>query len=97
MAKEMKIINWEQDFVDHRIASAVKIVEFVSDRMSHIELRGRWCNIIVLNAQAPTEKKGDDSKDSFYEGGKYLSGMFFLLRMVYKKEVFYRHCLSTLF
>ena len=24
-------------------------------------------NIIVLNAHAPTEKKSDDSKDSFYE------------------------------
>jgi exonuclease III len=35
--------------------------------MSYIVLRGRWCNIIVLNAQAPTEEKNDDSKDSFYE------------------------------
>jgi hypothetical protein len=35
--------------------------------MSYIVLRGRWCNIIVLNAHAPTEEKGDDSKDSFYE------------------------------
>jgi hypothetical protein len=30
-------------------------------------LRGRWCNIIVLNVHAPTEEKSDDSKDSFYE------------------------------
>jgi len=31
---EPKIINWEQDFfVQHRIALAVKTVEFVSDRM----------------------------------------------------------------
>jgi hypothetical protein len=28
-------------------------------------LRGRWCNIIVLNVHAPTEEKSDDSKDSF--------------------------------
>jgi endonuclease/exonuclease/phosphatase family metal-dependent hydrolase len=35
--------------------------------MSYIVLRGRWCNIIVLNAHAPTEEKSDDSKDSFYE------------------------------
>ena len=51
----------------HRIVSAVKRVEFVSDRMSYIVLRGRWCNIIVLNVHAPSEEKGDDSKDSFYE------------------------------
>jgi hypothetical protein len=35
--------------------------------MSYIVLRGRWCNIIVLNAHAPTEEKADNSKDSFYE------------------------------
>ena len=51
----------------HRIVSAVKRVEFVSDRMSYIVLRGRWCNIIVLNVHAASEEKGDDSKDSFYE------------------------------
>jgi hypothetical protein len=31
-----------------------------------IVLRGRWCNIIVLNVHAPSEDKSDDSKDSFY-------------------------------
>jgi hypothetical protein len=35
--------------------------------MSYIILRGRWCNIIVLNAHAPCEDKGDDVKESFYE------------------------------
>jgi hypothetical protein len=35
--------------------------------MLYIVLRGRWFNIIVLNAHSPTEEKGDDSKDSFYE------------------------------
>jgi hypothetical protein len=47
--------------------SAVKRVEFVSDRMSYIILRGRWCHIIVLNVHSPTEDKTDDVKDSFYE------------------------------
>jgi hydroxypyruvate isomerase len=53
--------------VHKRILSAVKRVEFVSDRMSYIILRGRWCHIIVLNIHAPTEDKTDDVKDSFYE------------------------------
>ena len=52
-------------FVDHRIVSAVKRVEFVSDRVSYIVLRGRWCNIIVMNAHSTSEEKSDDSKDSF--------------------------------
>jgi hypothetical protein len=43
-----------------RIILAVKKVEFVSDRMSYIILRGRWCDIIVLNVHAPIEDKIDD-------------------------------------
>jgi hypothetical protein len=42
-------------------------VEFVSDRMSYIILRGRWGNIIVLNVHATCGDKGNDVKDSFYE------------------------------
>jgi hypothetical protein len=53
--------------VHKRIISAVKRVEFVSDRMSHIILRGRWCHIIVLNVHAPSEDKINYLKDSFYE------------------------------
>jgi len=66
MEKETKIKSWELDFfVHHRIVSAVKRVEFVSDRMSCIVLRGRLCNIIV---NASGEEKNDDSQDRFYEG-----------------------------
>jgi hypothetical protein len=49
-----------------RIISAVKRVELVSDRMSYIILRGRWCHIIALNVHARKEDKTDDVKDSFY-------------------------------
>jgi exonuclease III len=54
-------------FVHKRIVSVVRRVEFTSDRMSYIILRGRWCNIIVVNVHAPCEDKKDDVKDSFYE------------------------------
>ena len=47
-------------FVHHQIISSVKRVEIVSDRVSYIVLRGRWCNIIVLNVHAPSEGKGDN-------------------------------------
>jgi hypothetical protein len=53
--------------VHKRIISAVKKVQFVSDRMSYIIVRGGWCHIIVLNVHATTEDKTDDVKDSFYE------------------------------
>jgi hypothetical protein len=53
-------------FVHKGFISAVKRVEFVSDRMSYIILRGRWCDI-VLKVRAPTEDKIDNVKDSFYE------------------------------
>jgi hypothetical protein len=48
--------------VHHRIVSAVKRVEFVSNSVSYIVLRGRWCNIMVLNVHAPSEDKSYDSK-----------------------------------
>jgi exonuclease III len=50
-------------FVHKKIISALRRVEFISDRMSYIILRGRWCNIIVWNVDAPCK----DVKDSFYE------------------------------
>jgi exonuclease III len=54
-------------FVHKKIISAVKRVEFVSDGMSYIILRGHSFHIIVLNIHAPTEDKIDDVKESFYE------------------------------
>jgi hypothetical protein len=54
-------------FVQHRIESAANREEFVNDRMSYIVLRGNWCNTIVLNVHALTQKESDNSKDSFYE------------------------------
>jgi hypothetical protein len=54
-------------FIHNRINSAVIRVELVSDRMLYIILKGRWCDIIVLNVHAPTEDKDDDIKDSFYK------------------------------
>ena len=54
-------------FVHHRILSAVKRVEFVSDRMSYIVLRGRWFNIIGLNVNKTSDEKTDDSKRRFHE------------------------------
>ena len=54
-------------FVHHRMVSAFKRVEFVSDKMLYIVLRGHWYNIIIFIVHAPSEEKSDDSKDSFYE------------------------------
>jgi hypothetical protein len=50
-------------FIHKRITSAVRRVEFVSDRI----LPGCWCDVIVLNVRAPTEDKRDDTKDKFYD------------------------------
>jgi len=45
--------------------SAVKRIKFVSDRVLYIVLRCYGFNIIVLNVHAASEKKIDDSKESF--------------------------------
>jgi exonuclease III len=54
-------------FIHKRIVSVVRRLEFISDRMSYIILRGHWCNITVLNVHAPCEDMRDDKKDTFYE------------------------------
>jgi hypothetical protein len=51
--------------VRKRFISAVKKVEFVSDRMSCIIPRGCCCDVIVLYIHAPTEENIDDVKDNF--------------------------------
>jgi len=53
-------------FVQRRIEPTVGRVEFVSDRLSYIVLRGHWRNITVVNVHAPSEEKSDKSKHSFY-------------------------------
>ena len=54
-------------FVHNIIKSAVKKVEFISDRLSYLILRGRWYDIIVINAHALTEDKDDLINDSFHK------------------------------
>ena len=52
-------------FVHRTILSTVKRVEFASNRLSYIALRGRWLNAILANVHAPSEEKSEESKDSF--------------------------------
>jgi hypothetical protein len=52
-------------FVHNRIISAVERVEFFRDTMSYITLKGRWCDIILLNVHVPNKDKDDNTKDSF--------------------------------
>ena len=53
--EKQSVGNWF--FIHPRIVSAVKTVEFVSDRVSYIVLRGRWCITVVINVHAPSEEK----------------------------------------
>ena len=43
----------------------MKRVEFVSDRLSYIVLRGRWSNIIPVNVHAPSEEKSEELEQVF--------------------------------
>jgi hypothetical protein len=54
-------------FLHNRIISAVKRVEFFTDRMSYISLSGHWCDVTAMHVHVPTENKDDDIKDSFYK------------------------------
>ena len=59
--------HWRTNCVHFPLCIAVKRVEFVSDRLSYIVLRGRWRHIILVNVHAPSEEKSKGSKYSFYE------------------------------
>jgi hypothetical protein len=63
-------------FIHKRIISAVKRVEFISDRMSYIIPRGRWCDIIIQNIHVPTESKIDYIKDRFYKELEHVHDKF---------------------
>jgi hypothetical protein len=58
----------------------VKMIQFVSDRMACIILRGRWY-VTVLSVHAPTEDKIDDVKDSFNEELELVFDKFLPYRM----------------
>jgi hypothetical protein len=53
--------------VQKRTITAVKRVDFVSNKMSYRILRSRWCYIVVLNVHAPTEDNIGNVKDNFYK------------------------------
>ena len=57
MEMKRKLSIGNGSFCTDRIVSAVKRVEFVSDRMSYIVLLGRSCNIVVLNCMHPVSRK----------------------------------------
>jgi len=67
--------------VHHRTVSAVKGVEFVSDRISYTVLRGRWCITTVLILHAPSKEKSDNSRDSVYEGLEQVFNHFHMYHM----------------
>jgi len=46
-------------FVHDGLVLAIKSVELVSYTVSCTDLRGGWCNVIVLSGHAPTEEKSD--------------------------------------
>jgi hypothetical protein len=48
----------------HKRISAVNMVEFFTDRMSSMVLRGHWYHILLLNIHAPTGDK-NNVKGSF--------------------------------
>jgi hypothetical protein len=52
------------------------MIEYISDTMSYIILRGQWCDIIVLNVHAPTADKIDDVKGEFYEELEHVFSIF---------------------
>jgi hypothetical protein len=55
--------NGTGNFVHKEITLAVKWAEFISDMTSYVTLRGRWCDITILNVHAQTQDKSDDYEE----------------------------------
>ena len=51
-------------------------MEFVSNSITYIVLRGGWWNIIVLSVHAVSEEKSDDAKESLMRNRSKFSIMF---------------------
>ena len=60
-----KLSIWNRTFVQYRTVSAAKIIEFVSDRVPYIVLRGRWYTLIIRTVHASTDEKSNVSKTIF--------------------------------
>jgi hypothetical protein len=72
-------------FVRKRIISPVKMVLFVSDRVSCTILRIRWRDIIIFNLPSPRKDKTDDMNVSIFEK---LDIVFDRLRKYHKNILF---------
>ena len=55
---------------------------FISDHVSCISLKVRWCDINIVNLHTPSEDKDDDIKVSFY---KDIERIFDQLPVYYSK------------
>ena len=52
--------------IHKKIAGAVMSFTPINERIAKIKLKGRWFNITIITAHAPTEDKEDEEKDLFY-------------------------------
>ncbi len=50
-----------------RLKSAILNLEANSDRLCTLRLKGKFCNITLVNAHTPTEDKTMEEKDDFYD------------------------------
>jgi hypothetical protein len=52
--------------VSDNILSSIKIFVPINDKLCYIVAKGRWFNIAFISCYAPTEDKGNETKNNFY-------------------------------
>jgi hypothetical protein len=62
-------------FCTLQVISAVKREELFREKMAYVVLRGRWCNIIVLNVHAASEE--------YHWGDPFVDGRI-ILRWIFR-------------
>ncbi|PNF22443.1 hypothetical protein B7P43_G15414 [Cryptotermes secundus] len=75
-------------FVHKRIVSSVMRAEFITDSISYIILKGRWCDIIIMNVHTPTEDKIDDLHKIGNDNGVRVVNFAILKNLTVKSTMF---------
>lgn len=53
--------------VKNRHVNSVKNIKFVNERISYIQMKGKFCDQFYINVHAPTNVSEDETKDEFYD------------------------------
>jgi len=80
--KKAKINNWKQNFLHHRIISAIQRVEFAGDRVSYRVLTGRRLTSLLWIHMHQLRRKATIKRTVFFCGNESRFEIIFLITIL---------------